>query len=63
MKQYPKFFNTAGPIKPEIHYNVDPLARINIEEIEQLIYQQKFFVLHAPVRPEKPPACWPCAII
>lgn len=48
MKQYPKFFNTAGPIKPEIHYNVDPLARINIEEIEQLIYQQKFFVLHAP---------------
>ena len=48
MKQYPKFFNTAGPIQPEIHYNVDPLARINIEEIEQLIYQRKYFVLHAP---------------
>lgn len=48
MKPVAKFFNTAGPIKPEIHYNVDPLARINVEEIEQLIHQQKYFVLHAP---------------
>ncbi|MDR0989607.1 MAG: AAA-like domain-containing protein, partial [Prevotellaceae bacterium] len=44
----PKFFNTAGPIKPEIHYNVDPLMRFNLEEIVSLIDQQKYFVLHAP---------------
>ena len=48
MKPYPKFFNTAGPIQPDIHYNVDPLSRINLEEIEMLIYQRKYFVLHAP---------------
>lgn len=44
----PKFFNTAGPIKPDIHYNVDPLTRIDTEEILSLIQQQKYFVLHAP---------------
>lgn len=48
MRQVPKFFNTAGPIKQEIHYNVEPLSRIHTEEIETLIYQQKYFVLHAP---------------
>lgn len=44
----PKFFNTAGPIKPEIHYYVDMLKRFDLEEIESLISQQKYFVLHAP---------------
>ena len=48
MKQVPKFFNTAGPIQPDIHYNVNPLHRINLDELELLIMQQKYFVLHAP---------------
>lgn len=48
VRTLPKFFNTAGPIQPDIHYNVDPLSRIDLEEIEQLIYQRKYFVLHAP---------------
>ena len=48
MKQIPKYFNTAGPIQADIHYNVEPLSRINLEEIELLIYQRKYFVLHAP---------------
>ena len=43
-----KFFNTAGPIKPTIHYNVDPLHRMDLDEIQLLIDQQKYFVLHAP---------------
>ncbi|MBQ8889432.1 MAG: AAA-like domain-containing protein, partial [Bacteroidaceae bacterium] len=43
-----KFFNTAGPIKADIHYNVNPLSRIDLDEIEQLIQQQKYFILHAP---------------
>lgn len=46
--QVSKFFNTAGPIQADIHYNVDPLCRINLEEIEMLIYQRKYFVLYAP---------------
>lgn len=48
MKPVPKFFNTAGPIKPDIHYNVNPLNRIDMDEMEQLIRQQKYFILHAP---------------
>jgi hypothetical protein len=48
MRTIPKFFNTAGPIMPDIHYNVEPLSRFNLEEIESLIYQRKYFVLHAP---------------
>ena len=48
MIRVPKFFNTAGPIQPDIHYNIDPLTRIDLEELESLIYQRKYFVLHAP---------------
>ncbi|MGN0052718.1 MAG: AAA family ATPase, partial [Bacteroides sp.] len=48
MRQVPKFFNTAGPIQPDIHYQVEPLSRINLEEIEQLIDYRKYFILHAP---------------
>lgn len=44
----PKFFNTAGPINPDIHYNVDSLKRIELDEILMLIHQRKYFVLHAP---------------
>ena len=44
----PKFFNTAGPIQPDIHYNVDSLKRVNLDEILGLIHQRKYFVLHAP---------------
>ena len=44
----PKFFNTAGPSQEDIHYTLDPLRRINYEEISLLINQRKYFVLHAP---------------
>ena len=48
MIRVPKFFNTAGPIQPDIHYDIDLLTRIALEELESLIYQRKYFVLHAP---------------
>ena len=48
MKAVSRFFNTAGPIKPDIHYNVNPLHRIDLDELEGLIRQQKYFILHAP---------------
>ena len=43
-----KFFNTAGPNKADLHYTIDPLSRIDLEEMLMLIGQQKYFVLHAP---------------
>ncbi|ETR69837.1 MAG: hypothetical protein OMM_03664 [Candidatus Magnetoglobus multicellularis str. Araruama] len=43
-----RFFNTAGPIKPEDHYCLNPSERINLEEILFLIEQKKYFILHAP---------------
>jgi hypothetical protein len=43
-----RFFNTAGPIHKEDHYCIDPLHRIDLDEILSLIDQKKYFVLHAP---------------
>ncbi len=43
-----RFFNTAGPSKPEHHYCLDPLRRIKIDEIFSLIEAERYFVLHAP---------------
>lgn len=47
MKQE-RFFNTAGPIVPEDHYYIDPLNRMNLKEIQSLIGQKKYFILHSP---------------
>ena len=49
--QYPegvRFFNTAGPVQPEIHYHVPPLARLDADDLLPLMRQRKYFVLHAP---------------
>ncbi|GAB6057503.1 hypothetical protein JCM31598_06200 [Desulfonatronum parangueonense] len=43
-----KFFNTSGPIKPEHHYNIPPLQRLEWDEIAHLIRTERYFVLHAP---------------
>src|SRR6056297_2475383 len=43
-----KFFNTAGPVRPENNYMIDPLKRINKDEIMTLIDNWKYFILHAP---------------
>ncbi|MBE0508656.1 MAG: ATP-binding protein [Marinospirillum sp.] len=43
-----KFFNNAGPIKPELHHHLDLLHRLDWDEIQQLIREQRYFVLHAP---------------
>lgn len=41
-----KFFNTAGPIKPNDHYFVP--ARLDDAHVRILIEQKKYFILHAP---------------
>ena len=43
-----KFFNTAGPIKPNLHYYVDGQKRWNFQSVLSLIEQEKYFILHAP---------------
>lgn len=43
-----KTFNTAGPVNQEIYYKIDPLTRLDLEEILLLIEQRKYFILHAP---------------
>lgn len=43
-----RFFNTAGVVRKNLHYCIEPLSRINLNEILALIRQQKYFVLHAP---------------
>jgi len=42
------FFNNAGPSVPGDHYMIDPLQRIDLEMLESLIAQKRYFVLHAP---------------
>lgn len=42
----PKWFNTAGPCKADIHYMLSPLARL--PNLDRLIEQQGYFVIHAP---------------
>lgn len=41
-----KFFNTAGPCQPDIHYIVDPLPRL--DGVRELIDGRSYFVIHAP---------------
>jgi len=43
-----RYFNTAGPNKANLHYVLPPLDRWNLSEIDSLVFQQKYFVLHAP---------------
>ena len=43
-----KFFNTAGPVNQPEHYKLDPIQRWDLDEIEFLINQKKYFILHAP---------------
>src|ERR1700760_251622 len=41
-----RFFNTAGPCKPDIHFLLPPMRRL--PEVRMLIERQSYFVLHAP---------------
>jgi hypothetical protein len=43
---FPKFFNTAGPCRPEEHYMLPPEQRVL--DIRGLIDSAAYFVIHAP---------------
>lgn len=39
-------FNTAGPSVPGKHSMIDPLKRLELPQIEELIDRERYFVLH-----------------
>ena len=41
-----KFFNTAGPCQPDIHYMLPPEARV--KGLRRLVDERQYFVIHAP---------------
>ena len=43
-----RFFNTAGPVRPDDHYAIPPLDRVDVEGLLTLIRAKQYFVLHAP---------------
>ena len=43
-----RFFNTEGPVRPDKHYAIPPLDRVDIDEFLDPIRAERYFVLHAP---------------
>ena len=43
-----RFFNTEGPVRPDDHYGIPPLERMDVEELLGLMRAKRYFVLHAP---------------
>ena len=41
-------FNIAGPMRPNEHYAIPPLDRVDVDELLDLIGSKQYFVLHAP---------------
>ena len=50
-----RFFNTEGPVRPDKHYAIRPLDRVDIDEFLGLIQAERYFVLHAPRQTGRPP--------
>jgi hypothetical protein len=42
----PRWFNTAGPCRADIHYMLPPTVRL--PQLTKLIDQENYFVIHAP---------------
>ena len=43
-----RFFNTEGPMRPAKHYAIDPLSRVDVDELLDFIRRERYFILHAP---------------
>ena len=43
-----RFFNTEGPMRPDDHYTIPPLDRVDVDELLGLIRTERYFVLYAP---------------
>ena len=43
-----RHFNTAGPVRESRHYCVPPLSRVDLDDVLNLVREEKYFGLHAP---------------
>ena len=43
-----RVFKTSGPVRPDRHYAVPPLERLDLDDILSLVRDEEYFVLHAP---------------
>lgn len=43
-----RFFNTGGPCNPQWHYMLPATQRLEAYDVDRLIRQQGYFVVHAP---------------
>ena len=43
-----RFFNTTGPVQPGKHYCIPALRRLDLDEVLNLVRDERYFVLHAP---------------
>ena len=43
-----RFFNTDGPMRPDEHYAIRPLDRLDVDDLLWLIRTKRYFVLRAP---------------
>ena len=43
-----RFFNTAGPVRPEKRYCIPTLERLDMDEALRLVRDEKYFMLRAP---------------
>ena len=41
-------FNTEGPVRPQRHYCIPPLDRLDLDDVLGRIRDERYFVLHAP---------------
>ena len=41
-------FNTEGPVRPDKHYCIPPLTRVDLDNLLGLIRDDRYFMLHAP---------------
>ena len=41
-------FNTEAPMRPDDRYAMQPLERMDLEELLDLIRAERYFALHAP---------------
>ena len=56
-----RFFNTEGPVKPDDHYCIPPLDRIDLEEVLERVEDMRCFILHAPRQTAKTSTIKPLA--
>ena len=43
-----RHFNTEGPVRANRHYRIDPLTRVDLDDLLELVKRERYFTLHAP---------------